>query len=112
MTNKQKLWSIFGPVLIAAGLALVVFAIPWKSNNSPATLQKAAVSLSPNVFKNRAIKVQALADKKANYVPFFGSSEFNRMDRYYPATMAAKYTTTGPSCLVHGGPNPYPNSLT
>lgn len=91
MTNKQKLWSIFGPVLIAAGLALVVFAIPWKSNNSPATLQKAAVSLSPNVFKNRAIKVQALADKKANYVPFFGSSEFNRMDRYYPATMAAKY---------------------
>lgn len=91
MTKKHQLWSIFGPVIVAGVLALLVFALPWKSKSSQATLQKAAVSLSPNVFKNRALKVQALSDKKDHYVPFFGSSEFNRMDRYYPATMAARY---------------------
>ena len=91
MTKKHQLWSIFGPVIVAGVLALLVFALPWKSKSSQATLQKAAVSLSPNVFKNRALKVQALSDKKDHYIPFFGSSEFNRMDRYYPATMAARY---------------------
>ena len=91
MTDKRKLWGIFGPVIIAGLLALGVFAIPWHSNHSKATLQRAAVSLSPAVFKNRSLKVAALSDKRAHYVPFFGSSELNRMDRYYPATMAAKY---------------------
>ena len=64
MTKKHQLWSIFGPVIVAGILALLVFALPWKSEHSQATLQKAAVSLSPNVFKNRSLKVQALSDKK------------------------------------------------
>lgn len=91
MTNRKKLWSIFGPVIIAVLLVLIFFALPWNPHHSRSTEQRAAVSLSPTVFKNRSLKAQALSDKQENYVPFFGSSEFNRMDRYHPAVMAAKY---------------------
>ena len=91
MTNRKKLWSIMGPVIIAALLAIVFFTIPWPSHHSSAVEQKAAVSLSPTVFKNKSLKAQAIGDKHHNYVPFFGSSELNRMDRYHPSVMAAKY---------------------
>lgn len=64
---------------------------PWKFNNTPAIEQKAADSLSATVFKNRNLKVAALSDKKANYVPFFGSSELARMDLFHPSVMAARY---------------------
>lgn len=91
MNNRRKLWSIFGPVIVACLLVLGFFALPWSSSHSQATLQKAADSLSPRVFKNSSIKVAAMQDKKKNYIPFFGSSELNRMDRYHPAVMAARY---------------------
>lgn len=96
MTNRKKLWSIFGPVIIAAILAFLFFCFPWSGNHSAKTEQKAAVSLSPTVFKNRSLKVQALSGKHSKYVPYFGSSEFNRMDRYHPAVMAAKYHSYRP----------------
>lgn len=80
-----------GPVIIAALLAIVFFTIPWPSHHSSTVEQKAAVSLSPTVFKNKSLKAQAIGDKHHNYVPFFGSSELNRMDRYHPSVMAAKY---------------------
>lgn len=53
--------------------------------------KQAAVSLSPVVFKNQSIKKQALSDKQTKFVPFFGSSELRRMDRYHPSVMAARY---------------------
>ena len=53
MTNKKKLWSIFGPVIVAALLAFIFFCLPWSGHHSAATEQRAAVSLSPTVFKNR-----------------------------------------------------------
>lgn len=91
MSNRKKLWTIFGPLIVAVMLVVGVFLVPWKVHYQPATLQRAADSLSPTVFKNRALKVAALSNQKANYVPFFGSSELNRMDRYHPAVMAARY---------------------
>lgn len=96
MTNKKKLWSIFGPVIVAALLAFIFFCLPWSGHHSAQTEQRAAVSLSPTVFKNRSLKVQALSGRHTKYVPFFGSSEFNRMDRYHPAVMAAKYHSYRP----------------
>lgn len=96
MTNKKKLWSIFGPVIVAAILAFVFFCLPWSGHHSAQIEQRAAVSLSPTVFKNRSLKVQALSGKHTKYVPYFGSSEFNRMDRYHPAVMAAKYHSYRP----------------
>ncbi|WP_251546053.1 D-alanyl-lipoteichoic acid biosynthesis protein DltD [Limosilactobacillus caecicola] len=96
MTNKKKLWSIFGPVIVALVLVFIFFCLPWSGHHSAKTEQKAAVSLSPTVFKNRSLKVQALSDRHTKYVPFFGSSEFNRMDRYHPAVMAAKYHSYRP----------------
>lgn len=91
MSNRKKLWHIFGPLIVAVLLTVGMFLIPWQVHFQPATLQRAADSLSPTVFKNRALKVAALSDRKAHYVPFFGSSELNRMDRYHPAVMAARY---------------------
>lgn len=89
--NRRKLWSIFGPVILACVLVIGLFALPWGKTDSPATLQKAADSLDVTVFKNQSLKTQALQSKKDHYVPFFGSSELNRMDRYHPSVMAARY---------------------
>lgn len=91
MHNGRKLWSIFGPVILAFVLVLVLFSLPIENKHSLKTEKQAAVSLSPVVFKNQSIKKQALSDKKANFVPFFGSSELRRMDRYHPSVMAARY---------------------
>lgn len=89
--TKRKLWRIFGPVIIAVLLIVGLFSLPIGNHHSLLTEKKAAVSLSPLVMKNESLKVEALSDKKAHFVPFFGSSEFNRMDRYHPAVMAARY---------------------
>lgn len=53
--------------------------------------RQAAVSLSAVIFKNQSIKKQALSDKQVNFVPFFGSSELRRMDRFHPSVMAQRY---------------------
>lgn len=91
MHNGNKLWSIFGPLIVACLLVVVLFSLPISKKHSAAIERKAAVSLSPVVFKNQSIKQQALSDKNANYVPFFGSSELRRMDRFHPSVMAARY---------------------
>lgn len=75
MHNSKRLWSIFGPVILAFVLVLLLFSLPIKKNHSLQTEKQAAVSLSPVIFKNQSLKKQALNDKKANFVPFFGSSE-------------------------------------
>lgn len=91
MTNRQRLWRIFGPVIVACVLVALVLVIPWHEHHSNKTIQRAAVSISPTVFKNKSIKTQAIGKKHPYYVPFFGSSELNRMDRFHPVVMAARY---------------------
>ena len=91
MHNSKRLWSIFGPVILAFVLILLLFSLPIKRNHSLQTEKQAAVSLSPVIFKNQSLKKQALDDKQAHFVPFFGSSELRRMDRYHPSVMAARY---------------------
>lgn len=91
MHNGKRLWSIFGPVILAFLLVGILFSLPIKGHHSTATEKQAAVSLSPVVFKNQSLKQQALGDKKTKFVPFFGSSELRRMDRYHPSVMAARY---------------------
>ena len=68
MSNKRKLWQIFGPVLCAFILLIILFLIPWQNGeNSDNALFKASVSQSQTVFKGQSIK-QAAFEK--NYVPF------------------------------------------
>lgn len=91
MHSHRKLWSIFGPVILAFVLVIILFSLPIKNHHTTATEKQAAVSLSPIVFKNQSIKQQALSDKQTKFVPFFGSSELRRMDRFHPSVMAARY---------------------
>ena len=102
MHSGRKLWSIFGPVILAFALVLILFSLPIKNKHSLQTEKQAAVSLSPIVFKNQSIKKQALSDHNAKFVPFFGSSELRRMDRYHPSVMAPGTITTPPSSLDPG----------
>ena len=107
----KQLWLVLGPLFVAALLCLLVFAYPWSGKRSQATLQRAAVSLSNVVFKNRDLKVQALSDKSKHYVAFFGSSELNRMDKYHPSVMAAKYHNYTPFLFGSRGTQSLPQML-
>lgn len=91
MHNRRKLWSIFGPVILAFVLIVVLFSLPIKNKHSTTMEKQAAVSLSPVVFKNQSIKQQAMSNHQTKFVPFFGSSELRRMDKYHPSVMAARY---------------------
>lgn len=89
MNAHKTIWQIIGPVIVAVALVAVVFIVPQGFGNvSKQTEQKAAVSLSTNVFKGNKIKSQAIDD---GYVPFIGSSELSRMDPLHPSVLAAKY---------------------
>lgn len=89
MNVFKKLFKIFGPVLIAALLLFIFLISPFGVKNiSQTTIQKAALSQSPNVFKGTAVKEAAMSQ---NYVPFFGSSELSRMDALHPSVLAQKY---------------------
>ncbi|KRL03066.1 D-alanyl-lipoteichoic acid biosynthesis protein DltD [Liquorilactobacillus capillatus] len=89
MSVFKKLFQIFGPIVLAA-LVLFVFLIsPFGVKRiSQTTIEKAALSQSPNIFKGSAVKKAALSQ---NYVPFFGSSELSRMDALHPSVLAQKY---------------------
>lgn len=101
MSNKRKLWQIFGPVLCAFILLIILFLIPWQNGEkSDNALFKASVSQSQTVFKGQAIK-QAAFEK--NYVPFYGSSELSRMDALHPSVLAYKYKRNYRPFLL-GGP--------
>lgn len=86
---KKRLWQIFGPIVLAGALVLGILLTPWHFGDlNSATMQKAAVSMAPNILSSKRIKSQALA---SGYVPFFGSSELARMDPFHPSVLAAKY---------------------
>lgn len=60
MSNKRKLWQIFGPVLCAFILLIILFLIPWQNGEkSDNALFKASVSQSQTVFKGQSIKQAA-----------------------------------------------------
>ncbi len=91
MRVKKRLLAIFGPIILAAVMMLAVLLAPFwahKYTASPQTQQNAATSLSPVVLKGQLLKQSALKNK---YVPFFGSSEWSRIDPFHPATLARKY---------------------
>lgn len=89
MKLAKRLWLIFGPILIAMlGVVVLLF---WPGNYGQSrqdNVEKAAVSLSPNVFKGNLLKSAAFDQ---DYVPFIGSSELSRMDPFHPSVLATKY---------------------
>ncbi|MDN2452895.1 D-alanyl-lipoteichoic acid biosynthesis protein DltD [Lactobacillus sp. UCMA15818] len=85
----KRLFLIFGPVVCAAIIVLGFLFSPFRPDKiSQSTIQKAALSQSPQVFKGMAVKRAAF---KENYVPFFGSSELSRIDALHPSVLAQKY---------------------
>ncbi|MCM0582981.1 D-alanyl-lipoteichoic acid biosynthesis protein DltD [Weissella diestrammenae] len=88
----KRLWLIFGPVLVAIGLVItVIFLVPTTQSHDLDAEKRAATSLTPIVFKNAALKRQALSDKQHRFVPFFGSSEWQRFDEMHPSVLAEGY---------------------
>ncbi|MBA1392313.1 D-alanyl-lipoteichoic acid biosynthesis protein DltD [Lactobacillus sp. XV13L] len=88
MSNKRRLWQIFGPVLCAIILLTVIFLLPWERTFSQDAIYQAANSQTTTVFKGSRIKQDAF---KSGFVPFYGSSELSRMDPLHPRVLAEKY---------------------
>lgn len=89
MKLKNKLFQIFGPIVVAAVLLIALLISPFNFRSfNKKVIQEAAVSQSTNVFKGTAIKKKALEE---GYVPFMGSSELSRMDPMHPSVLAEKY---------------------
>lgn len=87
---KKQLFSIFGPVILAAVLIVVLFFSPVKINqHDPALLKEAASSMSGNILRGDDVKKEALSTDQ--YVPFFGSSELSRISPFHPSVLAEKY---------------------
>ncbi|CAK8054547.1 D-alanyl-lipoteichoic acid biosynthesis protein DltD [Eupransor demetentiae] len=92
MSNRKKLWWIFGPVIIAFALVGAVFLSPFPLTHfSQTELRNASVTATSNIIKGEAVKTAAFSDKSTRYVPFFGSSELQRFDTASPAVLASKY---------------------
>ena len=88
----KRLWQIFGPVICALGLVvLVIFSFPQNRKHDFEAEKRSAVTLTSDNFKSRINKVTALSDKEHRFVPFFGSSEWLRFDALHPAVLAEKY---------------------
>lgn len=88
----KRLWRIFGPVICALVLVVVViYCYPQGRKHSYQTEKRNAVTLTTANFKSRINKTNALSDKEHRFVPFFGSSEWLRFDALHPAVLAEKY---------------------
>ncbi|QZO08347.1 D-alanyl-lipoteichoic acid biosynthesis protein DltD [Enterococcus raffinosus] len=87
---KKKLFGIFGPILLAAMLLILLFFSPFKINsNDPELIKAASSSMAGNVLRGNSITKEALSTDK--YVPFFGSSELSRISPFHPSVLAEKY---------------------
>lgn len=100
MSNRRRLWQIFGPVICAFILLLIVFLIPWDRTFSKEDIFEAANSQNTTVFKGVKMKQEAFDD---GYVPFYGSSELSRLDPLHPSVLAQKYHRNYKPFLL-GGP--------
>ncbi|EGE53550.1 D-alanyl-lipoteichoic acid biosynthesis protein DltD [Streptococcus parauberis] len=88
----KKFWHLLGPVILALSLVVItLLSFPSHLKLSFKQERENAVSLTDNSFKNGEIKTQAFTDQKKNFVPFFGSSEWSRMDSMHPSVLAKKY---------------------
>ncbi|MGT2945022.1 D-alanyl-lipoteichoic acid biosynthesis protein DltD [Streptococcus canis] len=88
----KRLWLILGPLLIASLLVIVtIFSFPTKPDHSLTQEKSNAVAITDSSFKNGLIKRQALSDRSCRFVPFFGSSEWSRMDGMHPSVLAERY---------------------
>ncbi|EHJ52904.1 D-alanyl-lipoteichoic acid biosynthesis protein DltD [Streptococcus macacae] len=89
----KRLWLILGPVFCALILVFsLIMLYPAKGLKHNYTAEKNdAVALSPASFKNTNRKVRSLSDKKHEFVPFFGSSEWKRFDSMHPSILAERY---------------------
>lgn len=100
MSNKRRLWQIFGPVICALILLTVVLLLPWQRTYSNSSVFEAANSQTRTVFQGSKMKKTAF---EKNYVPFYGSSELSRFDPLHPSVLAYKYRRTYRPFLL-GGP--------
>lgn len=100
MSNKRRLWQIFGPVLCAFIALVIVFLLPWERTFSKGSIYEAANSQNQTIFKGVKMKQEAFA---GYYVPFYGSSELSRFDPLHPSVLAAKYHRSYRPFLL-GGP--------
>lgn len=88
----RKLLTIVGPVFLALLLVLVtILSFPTSLSPNLKQEKNSAVAISDASFKNGVIKHQALGDSKHHFVPFFGSSEWSRMDSMHPSVIAERY---------------------
>ncbi|GFH39761.1 D-alanyl-lipoteichoic acid biosynthesis protein DltD [Pseudolactococcus insecticola] len=89
----KRLWLIFGPILVAVVMILAVILLSPISHKKHDLFEekRAAVASSAIVFKNAGLKNQALSDPNHRFVPFFGSSEWQRFDEMHPSVLAAAY---------------------
>ena len=88
----KRLWFIFGPIIISLTLLLLMLLfLPVKMTHDLYAETKAATALTPIVFKNTALKKQALTDPDNRFVPFFGSSEWTRLDAFHPSVLSEAY---------------------
>lgn len=88
----KRLWQIFGPVIGALVLVVVViYCYPQGRKHNYQTDKRNAVTLTTANFKSRINKTNALSNKEHRFVPFFGSSEWLRFDALHPAVLAEKY---------------------
>ncbi len=88
----KRLWHILGPVFCAL---LLVFGLigfyPTTMNYSLLSEKEDAVALTKSNFKSKYKKTRALTDPNHRFVPFFGSSEWSRMDKMHPSVLAEAY---------------------
>ena len=73
----KRLWLIFGPILIAGLLVLLlIFFYPSSKSHNLMEEKYSAASVSAESFKERSQKVRALTDPNIRFIPFLGSSEW------------------------------------
>lgn len=88
----KRLWLILGPLFCALLLLVsVVLVTPQKKSHHLSSEKRAATALTPIVFKNAALKQEALSDPNHRFVPFFGSSEWKRLDEMHPSVLSEAY---------------------
>ena len=91
----KRLWQIFGPVICALVLVVVViYAYPQGRKYSYEAEKRSAVTLTNENFKSRTNKTTALSDQNHRFVPYFGSSEWGSLSKsiFGDATNASRIT--------------------
>lgn len=87
----KRLWQILGPVFCAGLLVIIIIAYYPITEQSYKTEKIDASELTQTNFKSSFKKVRALTNPKHRFIPFFGSSEWSRMDKMHPSVLAEAY---------------------